>query len=270
MRGTVVEMPQAAEQTAAAPASTALDVVQGTVAETTQEPHARTAKSRRSEAATDAIPRVEPGPRFLLRLLLPEGDRRTVEVGRRGVSLGSGLDEIGLPGDPRVGGAEARLWVENDKLCVEAAAGAANIYRRIDHEERLTDGDVVLMGDVAAMFVRVDPGPAVDGSRQVLGGSANAPCGRLVFLRRDGSPGPVHDLPAGKTVLGRTDGHINFPHDSRLSRRHVLFFASDQGVTVEDMESRNGTYLRLRGRRDLHIDDSLRIGSSGLQVKGRA
>ena len=35
-------------------------------------------------------------------------------------------------------------------------------------------------------------------------------------------------LPAGKTILGRTDGHLNFPNDSRLSRRHARFFASDK------------------------------------------
>jgi hypothetical protein len=117
--------------------------------------------------------------------------------------------------------------------------------------------------------VEVDPPAAVDGARQVVGGSSNAPCGRLVFLRRDGSPGPVHDLPAGKTVLGRTDGHLNFPHDARLSRRHALFFASDQGVTLEDMESRNGTYLRVRERHELRPDDALRIGSAGVQIRAK-
>src|SRR5262245_61228418 len=33
--------------------------------------------------------------RWIARLLLPEGDRRSVEIGSRGVALGSGLDELG-------------------------------------------------------------------------------------------------------------------------------------------------------------------------------
>jgi len=206
-------------------------------------------------------------PRFVARLLLPEGDRRSTEVGKNGVVLGSGLDELGLSGDPRTGPGEARLVVVDGRLYVEPAPNAQNVYRRIDRESKLEEGDVVLLGDVAAMFSHVDPGGAVDGSRQVLGGSANAPCGRLVFLRRDGTPGPIHDLPAGKTVVGRTDGHLNFPNDSRLSRRHALFFASDRGVTVEDMQSRNGTYLRVRARCELVADDALRVGSSGVQIR---
>jgi hypothetical protein len=209
------------------------------------------------------------GTRFVARLLLPEGDRRSVEVGKRPVVLGSGLDELGLAGDPRLASAEAELYVSEGRLFVEPAPNAANVYKRIDREIKLRDGDVVLIGDIAAMFVASGPPGAVDGARQVLGGSANAPCGRLVFLRRDGSPGPAHDLPAGKTVLGRTDGHLNFPNDSRLSRRHALFFASDQGVTLEDMESRNGTYMRVRERTELRPEDALRIGSAGLQIRAK-
>lgn len=214
-------------------------------------------------------PELQSDTRWIARLLLPEGDRRSVEIGSRGVALGSGLDELGLAGDPRATGAEARLVVADGRLFIEPSRDSVNVYRRIDREVRLRDGDVVLIGDVAAAFVSVDPPGAVDGSRQVVGGSSNAPCGRLVFLRRDGSPGPVHDLPAGKTVLGRTDGHLNFPHDARLSRRHALFFASDQGVTLEDMDSRNGTYLRVRERQELRADDALRIGSAGVQIRAK-
>jgi hypothetical protein len=214
-------------------------------------------------------PESQADTRWIARLLLPEGDRRSVEIGPRGVTLGSGLDELGLSGDPRAAAAEARLVVDDGRLYIEPSRESVNVYRRIDREVRLREGDVVLIGDVAAAYVAVDPPAAADGTRQVVGGSANAPCGRLVFLRRDGSPGPVHDLPAGKTVLGRTDGHLNFPNDARLSRRHALLFASDQGVTLEDMESRNGTYLRVRERQELRADDALRVGSAGVQIRAK-
>lgn len=207
--------------------------------------------------------------RFVARLLLPEGDRRSVEIGSRPVVIGSGLDQVGLAGDPKIGSAEARLFVEDGRLFVEPAPDSLNVYRRIDREVKLREGDVLLVGDIAATFTGTVVPAAVDGSRQILGGSANAPCGRLVFLRRDGTPGPVHDLPAGKTVLGRTDGHLNFPHDTRLSRRHALLFASDQGVTLEDMDSRNGTYLRIREKHELRPEDALRVGSAGLQIRAK-
>ncbi len=218
----------------------------------------------------DATPKTATGRKFLVRLLLPEGDRRTVEVGPKPIKLGSGLDELGLPGDPRVGSSEARIVADDGRLWVEPVPDAQGVYRRIQGEVTLREGDVILAGDIAARFERVDQGPPVDGARQVLGGSAGAACGRIVFLRRDGSPGPVHDLPAGKTIIGRTDGHLNFPQDSRLSRRHARFFATDTAVTLEDMDSRNGTYLRVRERTELAIGDALRVGSAGLQIRALA
>ena len=211
------------------------------------------------------------GPiQYSVRLLLPDGDRRSIDIGKRPVPLGSGLDNLGVTGDPRVKELEGQLFVEGEILYVDPVPDSSGIYRRLRGEETLQAGDVVLMGDVAALFTRLPPAAPVDTDRHVLGGSANTPCGRLVFLRRDGSPGPVHDLPAGKTILGRTDGHLNFPNDSRLSRRHARIFASDKAVTAEDLGSRNGTYIRIRERASLDVGDALRIGAAGLQVRERA
>lgn len=210
-----------------------------------------------------------PAPKFVVRLLLPEGDKRLIEVSSERLRLGSGLDEVGLAGDPRVGSAEGWLWADEGRLWVETAPGSQGIYRRIQGEETLQDGDVVLMGDIAALYERAPDSPRL-GDASVLGGAANTPVGRLWFLRRDGSPGPAHDLPAGKTILGRTDGHLNFPHDSRLSRRHLRFYAVEDKVTVEDLDSRNGTYLRVRRKTALDAGDALRVGSAGIQVRSRS
>jgi hypothetical protein len=221
-------------------------------------------------AATSDIAPSSGGVSFVVRLLLPEGDRSVAEVGSKPVRLGSGLDELGLAGDPKVGSGEAVLRVIDGRLWVETVPDANGIYRRVEGEEMLQDGDVVLMGDVAAEFRTLPPAPAMAAEVHVLGGASASPAGRLAFLRRDGSPGPVHDLPLGKTIVGRTDGHVNFPQDSRLSRRHVRFHATEQGVTVEDLDSRNGTYVRVRGRRRLEVGDALRVGSAGVQVRSRA
>jgi len=220
------------------------------------------------DSVTDA--ELDTGTRYTVRLLLPDGDRRTIEIGSRPQPLGSALDHLGVIGDPRVADLEGHVRVDGSDLVVEPVADAAGVYRRLRGEEPLAPGDVVLMGDVAALFTTVPEAPPVDSSKRVLGGSANTPCGRLVFLRRDGTPGPLHDLPAGKTIVGRTDGHINFPNDSRLSRRHARFFASDKQVTIEDLGSRNGTYVRVRSRTVIDVGDALRVGSAGLQVRERS
>ena len=209
-------------------------------------------------------------PTFEVRVLLPDGDRRTLDVSVQPVTLGSGLDDVGVTGDPRVGAGEAQLLVEpSADLFVVPQPGSQGVFRRLRGEETLADGDVILVGDIAARYTSLPPAPAVDGLVQVVGGSANSAVGRFTFLRRDGSDGPIHDLPAGKTIVGRTDGHLNFPNDGRLSRRHARLFSSERGVTIEDLGSRNGTYLRVRERTRLEPGDALRVGSAGLQIKSR-
>ncbi len=237
----------------------------------TRNAEATAATERDADAPSGTVADVDvnEGVCFAVRLLLPDGDRRTIEIGSQSVPLGAGLDHLGVTGDPRVADLEGYMRVEGDKLIVEPAADASGVYRRLRGEEALEFGDVVLMGDVAAQFEAVPEAPPVESDKRVLGGSANTPCGRLVFLRRDGTPGPLHDLPAGKTIVGRTDGHLNFPNDSRLSRRHARFFASDKQVTIEDLGSRNGTYVRVRGKSVIDVGDALRVGSAGLQVRER-
>lgn len=228
-------------------------------------PGARTLAAPPAEA-----PRQAPGGvTFVVRLLLPEGDKRLIEIAADPVKVGSGLDEVGLAGDPRARPGEATLSVMDGKLVLDVDSASTAVYRRIDGEETLEDGDVVLFGDVAAEFRKIVPAPALRADVHVLGGGANSPCGRLAFLRRDGTSGPLHDLPAGKTIVGRTDGHLNFPQDSRLSRRHARFTATEEKVTVEDLDSRNGTYVRVRRRRRLEVGDALRVGSAGVQIRGR-
>jgi FHA domain-containing protein len=222
-------------------------------------------------AAAEPEPTAEPvGPprKYLLRLLVADIGPSNVEVADKPLTLGSGRHDIGENGDPCIGPAEGKLFVVAGDLYLEPAPDAQGLYLKLRDEAKLEGGDVILLGYVAAQFTDLPKATPVDGTRQVIGGTAATPCARLTFLRRDGSPGPLHDIPAGKTILGRTGGHLNFPEDSRLSRQHACLVASENGVRVEDMDSRNGTFLRVRQTVKLEPGDALRVGSAGLIVRG--
>jgi len=268
--GTSFDAQEQRKQTAAASA-------RGTLMMHPEEAQARLSKSHKlpepvkGPAPSPPEPTGEvdgtPERRFLLRLLVAEVGPSNVEVGATPVTLGSGEHDVGERDDPCVAEAEAKLFVVAGDLFLEPTAGAHGVYVRIRDEAQLEDGDVILLGYVAAEFSSLPAPPPVDGTRRVIGGTAASPCARLTFLRRDGTPGPIHDVPAGKTILGRTGGHMNFPDDSRLSRQHACLVASDNGVRVEDMDSRNGTFLRVRKTIRLEPGDSLRIGQAGLIVR---
>ena len=54
-------------------------------------------------------------------------------------------------------------------------------------------------------------------------------------------------LPEGESVLGRTPDAVVRIHSSRVSRRHARILVAGTRATLEDLASKNGTYLR--GRR---------------------
>ena len=82
----------------------------------------------------------------------------------------------------------------------------------------------------------------------------------LSIVRPDGSVGMEYKLDKPITVLGRVDGDIVFPDDALVSRRHARFTVTDEGVAVEDLNSANGIFWRLRMPYDLRDGDSILMG----------
>jgi DNA-binding winged helix-turn-helix (wHTH) protein len=75
------------------------------------------------------------------------------------------------------------------------------------------------------------------------------------------------DLKVGEQVIGR-DSDAGLQLDSpRVSRRHAILLVTDGAVSIEDRESKNGTFLngeRLCARAALRPGDTVRIGPFSL------
>jgi DNA-binding winged helix-turn-helix (wHTH) protein len=80
----------------------------------------------------------------------------------------------------------------------------------------------------------------------------------------------VIQLPEGETILGRDHlAGIRIPSES-VSRRHARIVIAQTAATLEDLGSKNGTYLRgerIEGRKSLEDGDSIQIGSATLTVR---
>ena len=74
----------------------------------------------------------------------------------------------------------------------------------------------------------------------------------------------VIPIPEGETILGRDPlAGIRVPSES-VSRRHARIVVGGAGATIEDLGSKNGTYVgsrRIAGPTALEDGDSIRIGS---------
>ena len=67
--------------------------------------------------------------------------------------------------------------------------------------------------------------------------------------------------------IGREGGDLNFPTDLYMSASHCKIEESSGKLTLTDLNSRNGTYIRIKAERELAHGDYLFIGRKLLRVE---
>lgn len=88
---------------------------------------------------------------------------------------------------------------------------------------------------------------------------------QLVEIKDDLSSGRVYDITKTKTSLGRTEGDILYPNDTYLSLKHCVFYYNDGKLSVEDLNSYNGVFIRIKERVKLSSGAYILIGQQLLQ-----
>ena len=67
--------------------------------------------------------------------------------------------------------------------------------------------------------------------------------------------------------IGREGGDLNFPGDLYMSASHCKLEEQGGKLTLTDLNSRNGTYVRLRTERELAHGDYLFVGRKLLRIE---
>lgn len=117
------------------------------------------------------------------------------------------------------------------------------------------------------------PSPALGGPpRTMFMGSSAAPAqvamprGRLILIRPDGTEGGSHPLHDGENLIGRGQAPL-FDADAYLSPRHAEISVAPGGVTVRDLQSLNGIFLKIGEEELLESGDIFRIGQELLRFE---
>jgi DNA-binding winged helix-turn-helix (wHTH) protein len=89
-------------------------------------------------------------------------------------------------------------------------------------------------------------------------------CYRLVWNGREIS------LVSGENVLGRDREAVVWIEDSSVSRRHARILVAEGSARLEDLDSKNGTYVsgtKIDRPVELHDGDAIRLGSASLTFR---
>jgi pSer/pThr/pTyr-binding forkhead associated (FHA) protein len=145
-------------------------------------------------------------------------------------------------------------------------------YVRLVEPHALSDGDQFLFGKQVMRFEMVAPPerdapPAIQHGVLVFGSPPRATWGRLRQLLTTGQTRDVIHLSRSDVIMGREEGELRFPDDEFMSRRHATLSQRDGRVHLADLGSSNGTYVRLRGERELRAGDLIRVGDQLLRFE---
>jgi hypothetical protein len=89
---------------------------------------------------------------------------------------------------------------------------------------------------------------------------------RLSQLLEGGGLGEVFPLKDGENTLGREVGDVSFPNDRYVSARHARIDVRPDGITLTDVGSSNGTFVKIAGQTDIGPGDQLLVGGQLLRV----
>lgn len=188
------------------------------------------------------------------------------------VELGRREGEIVFHSDPYLADRHARIERREGRWWLVDLGSRNGTFVRARAPTVLRPQEVVLLGkQVMAIDLlgseASDAQPAEEHGVLVFGTPVRPAWARLRQLTMSGVARDVYYLCRPEVALGREDGDILFPEDEFMSRCHLVLQHRDGAVTLVDQGSSNGTYLRVRGEREIVGGDHIRLGDQLLRFE---
>ncbi|HET9597716.1 MAG TPA: FHA domain-containing protein, partial [Anaeromyxobacteraceae bacterium] len=188
-------------------------------------------------------------------------------LGTAGLVCGRVRGEIRFPDDATISPEHARFTAREAGAVVEDLRSLNGTFVRLRGPRPLSSGDEVRLG---RQLLRVEPLPrAIEGTGARPWGSADPGYRvRLVQVLEGGGVGEVFPLADGESLVGREAGDVTFPSDRYVSARHARIDVAAGGVTITDVGSSNGTFVRAAGPTEIGPGDQVLIGMQLLRIEG--
>jgi pSer/pThr/pTyr-binding forkhead associated (FHA) protein len=182
---------------------------------------------------------------------------------------GRGECPISFPDDPYLSPIHCNFRYAKNTLVVRDEGSLNGVYVRIAGSVQIDAGSTVLVGE---QVLSVRPAKGFDDLPDAEGTYYSASMMRSAKIEitqqlRGGSSGWVFRPDTDTVTLGREGNDINFPDDPFISGRHAQLQLGGGVLTVTDLGSRNGTFVRVTGEYALKHGDYVFLGQQLLRVE---
>lgn len=206
-------------------------------------------------------------PKVAVRIVRADGGPETV-VPMTGETLIAGRSgEVTIPDDPFIATQQMRLFFSGARLAVEDIGGGNGVFARLRNDRALVAGGEIRVGRQRLLIEAVLPAtPGVDGAA-AWGSPDTGARYRLVQVFEGGQRGGAWLVADGETQVGREAGDIVFPYDGFVSGRHATVTAAPDRLSIRDLGSSNGTFVRLAAPTFVENGDQFLVGRQLVRVE---
>lgn len=212
-------------------------------------------------------------PRYRLTRILKDGS-----IGDQFKLVNDKLDvgrlrgDAQFPDDDKMAPLHAKFSLEKDQLFVEDLSGVSSVFIGLIATYTLRDGDIIRMGEQMFRFrekVEAVTNAAARGTAIIeLAATMDDPVAELIFVGPDFLDTPARlPLNEEEVSFGRSRGTYVFPEDPFMSRAHCKIYHRGEDFFIEDVGSRNGTFIKVRGKAPVPAGANVLVGSQVLKVE---
>jgi pSer/pThr/pTyr-binding forkhead associated (FHA) protein len=158
---------------------------------------------------------------------------------------------------------------KGDRLFVSDARSLNGVYLKIRPNAPwpLRFGDVFRIGQEILRLEKVEtPQPSADGVQR-LGSPSDGYVARLGLVIGRDTTGNAFPVPKTGLHLGRERGDVLFPEDGYVSGLHCrLGVGTDSSISITDLGSSNGSFVRLKDEHPVASGDILLMGQQLFRI----
>ena len=164
----------------------------------------------------------------------------------------------------------AALSIREGKLFLKDLKSQNGTFTKQRQDSELQAGDVFLIGRELFRFTTQSmEEPSPEGT-QVMMGAPKLQKGpitaKLERIQLSGEVVEIFNLEKPETTLGRSKGDLIFKNDPYMSGTHARIVAQPGRFILQDLNSRNGVYRRIRAEAELRDSDEFFLGEQLFRV----
>ena len=176
-----------------------------------------------------------------------------------------------FPEDPLLSPRHANFVYQNGQLKVHDEGSVNGVFVRIKTPTPVNSGGLFLIGE---QLLQVEPAPpdlgsAPDAEGTYFYASPKRPSKmRLIQRLRGGEIGMIYRSRGETITIGREGNDVNFLDDPFISGKHAQVSITPDGqVTLTDLGSKNGTFVKINEEGLLNHGDYVFLGQQLLRVE---